>query len=80
MTKKVSEKLSLYSDIANVQIRTWNRCAMVFRAAEEGGAEEAQSYLKRIDDIGRKQVSNMLGAIRDRGYTTIRREVLSTHQ
>lgn len=80
MTKRIGEKLGLYTDIGNVQIRTWNRCAMFFRAAQEGGVGEAQHYLQRLDDIGRKQTTNMLESIRDRGYTTVRREVLETHQ
>lgn len=78
MTKPISEKLSTYSDIKNVNIRTWNRCAMFFRSAQDGGTKEAMEYLGRLDDIGSKQTRNMLADIRDRGYTTVRKEVMET--
>lgn len=74
---KESDKLPLFYDIKNVQVRTWNRCAMFFRAAKEGLAE-ADHYLKRLDDIGRQQVKNMLKDIRDQGYTQVRRSVVES--
>lgn len=72
------ESLSTFDDIQNQRVRTWNRCAMWFRAGQKGGLASANLYLKGLDEQGLQQVAAMLNDIKTRGYTTVRREVTAS--
>ncbi len=72
------DKLLTFEDIQNKKVRTWNRCAMWFRAGAQGGLAAAGLYLKGLDEAGAAETVAMLKDIQQRGYTTVRREVVGS--
>lgn len=66
---------SLFNGTENVALRAWNRCATFVTIMQDHGKTMAESYVKQLDDIARKQMNNMLDDIKRRGYGTVRREI-----
>jgi len=74
--EKAYKGYSLFNDVESVRLRTWNRCAMYLNSRRDGGEKLAEAYLSKIDDIGRQQISRMMAEIRERGYETVKRELI----
>ncbi len=71
---------SLFNDVNNIRLRTWNRCAAFFSIFEDHGKAMAQSYANQLDDVAKKQMTNMLAEIREQGYGTVRQSVIKSHK
>ncbi len=60
---------SLFKDVKDVKLRTWNRCATAFNI---NGTGDAEGYLSCFDSNCKKQVYAMLKYIKTIGYDTAR--------
>ena len=68
----------LFNDIADVKLRTWNRCAIIFNLAADRGVPAMKAYAQALDDDGRKQVYGMFDCIKKFGYDAVRKQVKVT--
>ena len=65
---------SLFNDVEDVRLRTWNRCAVTFNmnaidlAARDG-------YIDHIDKEGQAQMKAMLEYIKVKGYDVTRKSI-----
>ncbi len=75
--KKVNEfkGYSLFDDIENATIRTWNRCQTYINIKEAHGPELAEDYLKQFNKAGQSHLYVMFKAITVKGYDKVRHDV-----
>lgn len=66
---------SLFNDIEEAALRTWNRCATMFNINSDHSPEESKGYAEQLSDLERKQVSAMFAYINAKGYETVRKEI-----
>lgn len=71
---------SFWNHITNVKLRSWNRCATFWNISKMHDIDTAKAYISRLDDISKQQVKNLFNEIRERGYESVRREVVSNSQ
>lgn len=57
-----------FNDVENLDMRTWNRCAMTFNIASDHGREQATKYTEQFNDIDKQHMRNMFVEIRENGY------------
>lgn len=69
----------LFSDIEDVKLRTWNRCAIIFNLMADRGVDAAQNYAKQLDEDSRKQVYGMFDCIKKFGYDAVRKQIKVLH-
>jgi len=71
-----------FTDITNPELRTWNRCAMIFNVMKEKGVKAATKYAGSFTETERNQISEMYQRITRDGYeqtrAAINRNVQST--
>jgi hypothetical protein len=65
----------LFNDIADVKLRTWNRCAIMFNLMADRGQTAAQAYAAALGEEGQKQVLGMFDCIRKFGYEAVRKQI-----
>ena len=65
---------SLFKDVKDVKLRTWNRCATAFNinASNKGDSE---GYLACLDSLCKRQVLAMLKYINTIGYDNARKNI-----
>lgn len=63
---------SLFNDVENATLRTWNRCALAFNINSVG---ESGDYMDCIDEQGQKQMRAMFQYIKVEGYDNARKYV-----
>lgn len=68
----------LFTDVTNANLQAFNRCATFFNIIQDVGLAEAQDYAKQFDDLSRRRMYKMLEEIRDRGYSLVKQEVISS--
>ncbi len=68
----------LFTDITNVHLQAFNRCATFFNIIQDVGLAEAQDYARQFDELARRRMYKMLEDIRDRGYNMVKQEVISS--
>ena len=64
-----------FNDIADVKLRTWNRCAIMFNLMADRGLEATQAYAKQFSEQDRKEVFGMFSCIEKYGYDAIRKQI-----
>ena len=65
---------SLFNDVSNVKLRTWNRCAALFNLNTDIG--DATGYASQLTQSERAQCMAMLAYIDVKGYEDVKREVM----
>jgi len=63
---------SLFNDVKDVKLRTWNRCATAFNINVKGDSE---GYLSCFGKECKKQIYAMLKYINVVGYNTARKNI-----
>ena len=58
-----------FNNIENVQLRTYNRCALLSNLMEDGGETVAREYLNLFSDGERKQMFVMNHFIKKHGVS-----------
>ena len=66
----------LFNGLTNTNLQAWNRLAVYFNIISAVGMEEAKSYLQKFNDFDRQRIKGVAERVKQRGYTTVRREVL----
>lgn len=74
MTNEV-KGYSLFNDIKNPAIRTWNRCAVMFNINSDHGQELAAEYASKLDNASMLQMKAMYKYIEVKGYENVRSEI-----
>lgn len=59
---------STFNDIANAELRAWNRCSMIFNIAKDKTIKEAVAYAAQFTQEAKDEISNMFNAIKKDGY------------
>jgi hypothetical protein len=63
---------SLFNDIKDTKLRTWNRCATAFNINTDG---DCDGYVACLDDVCKRQVHAMLKYINVLGLDKARRKL-----
>lgn len=61
-----------FNDITNPELRTWNRCAMIFNIMKDKGVKEGTAYAGSFTVAERKDISEMYERITRDGYEQTR--------
>lgn len=63
---------SLFNDIEDNSLRSWNRCAIAFNLNSMGNKVGMNDYLECLDKTGKVQVMAMIKYIKSIGYDQAR--------
>lgn len=66
-----------FESVSNVKLRAFNRLAIFWNVTRDQGQDSGKDYLEHFDDIARAHVRSIMQEIKDRGYTTVYRELSS---
>lgn len=72
MNKPVFEKFDYIND---VQLRVFNRTALVFNLTQDFGIETAETYMKEFSEGEKAQILIMTHYIKKHGLDNVRKEV-----
>jgi hypothetical protein len=64
-----------FNDITNPELRTWNRCAMIFNIMKDKGIKEGAAYAGSFSMLEREEISKMYERINRDGYERTRAEI-----
>lgn len=64
-----------FTEITNPDLRTWNRCAMIFNIMKDKDAKAAAKYAGTFSLQERKEISEMYERIRLNGYESTRADI-----
>ena len=67
-----------YAQIEDPKIRAWNRCATFYNIMQDRSRQEAESYIQQFNDFDKAHIRNLTREIKERGYTTVRRDIISS--
>lgn len=75
MTTKTFKSSSLFNDIKDVKLQTWNRCAIVFNLTADQGPAVAKKYLEQFSEEDKKKIYGMFDCIKKFGYEAVRKQI-----
>lgn len=64
----------LFNQIADVKLRTWNRCAITFNLYADRGEAAAKAYVSQFGDEDKQRITNMFALIKQYGYEAVRKQ------
>lgn len=64
-----------FTDITNPELRTWNRCAMIFNLMKDKTVKDATTYAGQFSLSERNDISKMYERITRDGYERTRAEI-----
>lgn len=64
-----------FNDIENTELRTWNRCAMIFNLMKDKTVKDATAYAGQFSLSDRNEISKMYERITRDGYERTRAEI-----
>ena len=67
---------SLFNDVQDVALRTWNRSAIMFNLMADKGIDSAREYMGKLDEVSQKQVYAMLNLIKAQGYEETKKKII----
>lgn len=67
---------SLFNDVQDPALRTWNRAAVMFNLMADRGIDTAKAYMSKFDEVSRKQVYAMLQLVQAQGYEETKKKVI----
>lgn len=79
MTNEV-KGYSLFNDVQDSTLRTWNRCATMFNINSDHGQELAAEYASQLDEVSMAQMQMMYKYIQVKGYENVRAEINQRQQ
>ena len=68
---------SLFNEVENVALRTWNRCVVALNINADNGKDLCSQYLNQLDKVSKLQVMAMLQYIKARGAEETLKEIRS---
>lgn len=66
---------SLFNDVEDSALRTWNRCAVMFNINADQGEDIVSGYMSCLNDIERMQALTMYQYIAVKGMDAVRLEI-----
>ncbi|MNQ21494.1 hypothetical protein D3C85_346170 [compost metagenome] len=66
---------SLFNEVKDVRLQTWNRCAIVFNLMADRGQEAVTGYVSQFSAEDKQRITNMFALIKQYGYNTIRKQI-----
>ena len=66
---------SLFNDVEDAALRTWNRCVVMCNVNIDSGVDFAKGYGESLDDVGRMQMMAMLQYIKVKGADLVLAEI-----
>lgn len=69
------KKYSLFDEVANSTLQTFNRCVTLGNINEDIGYANATKYLGMLEDNEKLKISLMLQYIKEKGIEFVRREI-----
>lgn len=69
---------SLFNDVQNPLVRTWNRCSVYLNIMVDRDKVTAQGYLAALDDISVAAMRSMLKLIQEQGSENIKKQVMAS--
>lgn len=66
---------SLFNDVDDVALRTWNRCTVMFNINIDQGEEFVSGYIGSLSNVERMQVMAMYQYIAVKGTEAVRLEI-----
>lgn len=66
---------SLFNDVEDAALRTWNRCIVLFNLNKDHGENFVKGYGECLDKVGRMQMMAMYQYIAVRGADAVKLEI-----
>jgi|TARA_R110000868_G_scaffold2827_2_gene19587 hypothetical protein len=66
---------SLFNDVEDASLRTWNRCTVMCNGSVDQGDEFAEEYGECLSEVDRLQVVAMMHYINVKGTEAVRLEI-----
>lgn len=66
---------SLFNDVEDVSLRTWNRCVVLCNVNKDHGEAFVEGYSSRLGKVEKMQMMAMLHYIKARGAEEVRKEI-----
>lgn len=71
---------STFNDIANPELRAWNRCSMIFNISKDKTIKEAVAYAAQFTQEAKDEISNMFNTIKKDGYEATKARISKVAQ
>ena len=68
---------SLFNDVKSVNLRSWNRAAIMHNMMEDGHKHIVEEYVAKLDKAGQMQCYIVLKMIVDKGVEAARKDILA---
>jgi hypothetical protein len=69
-----------FNETTNLDLQTWNRCAMFFNIAGDHGRDEAKKYSAQFNDADKQRMRDLFVEIREKGYEKTRARINRDNQ
>lgn len=66
---------SLFNDVEDAALRTWNRCVVMCNINSDSGEEFAKNYANHLNKVEQMQMMAMLQYIKVKGAEAVRLEI-----
>lgn len=66
---------SLFNDVEDKALRTWNRCVVMFNIHSDHGEKFSENYANCLSKVEKMQVMAMLQYIKVKGAEAVRNEI-----
>ncbi len=66
---------SLFNDVSNLSLQSWNRCNVMMNITEAHGNVVAEKYANALDEAGRVKVLFMFNYIKVHGWDAVNSEI-----
>tara|TARA_R110000772_G_scaffold129472_1_gene237575 strand:+ start:2403 stop:2687 length:285 start_codon:yes stop_codon:yes gene_type:complete len=75
MTNNNYKGYSLFNDVEDAALRTWNRCVVMCNVNKDNGEGFSEGYGECLDKVGKMQMMAMLQYIKVKGAEEVRKEI-----
>lgn len=66
---------SMFNDVLNPSIRTWNRVNTIYNIKEQHGSVLSSRYAQKLGKTALVQIYALMLGIKEKGYEEVRREI-----
>jgi len=67
----------LFNDVKSVNLRSWNRAAILHNMMEDGHSHIVEEYVEKLDKAAKMQCYIVLKLIVDKGVEAARKDILA---
>lgn len=75
MTNNNYKGYSLFNEVDDAALRTWNRCVVMCNMNKDNGKDFAEGYGNSLSQVDKMQMLAMLNYIKARGAEEVRKEI-----